>query len=175
MKKLLITLGMALAAVAAQAADVGVSVSVGQPGFYGRIDVGRFPAPAVIYAEPVMVQRVYGPPPPVYLRVPPGHYRHWARHCGRYGACGRPVYFVREDWYARHYQGGYGGYDRPHGHVVAPAYRPGPPPHWHGDRWDDRRGHGHRDRDERRGRDGRDGRDGWREHGDRHERHHHPR
>jgi hypothetical protein len=24
----------------AQAADVGVSVSVGQPGFYGRIDIG---------------------------------------------------------------------------------------------------------------------------------------
>ncbi len=44
---------------AAHAADVGVSISIGQPGFYGRIDIGRFPQPQVIYAEPrVIVETV---------------------------------------------------------------------------------------------------------------------
>jgi len=83
------------------AADVGVSVSVGQPGFYGHIDIGDFPPPAVIYQQPVLVQQV----PvgvvaqPMYLRVPPGQYKHWNKYCGKYGACGRPVYFVRDSWY----------------------------------------------------------------------------
>ena len=40
---------------------------------------------------------------PVYLRVPPGHEKHWSKHCAKYGACGRPVYFVREDWYQHEY------------------------------------------------------------------------
>lgn len=95
----------------AQASDVGVSVSVGQPGFYGRIDLGSAgPAPRLIYNEPVWVQ---GRPhhhhrerlrvEPWYLYVPPGHARHWARHCGHYGACGRPVYFVQEGWYREVY------------------------------------------------------------------------
>jgi hypothetical protein len=35
--------------------------------------------------------------------VPPGHEKHWSKHCGKYGACGQPVYFVREDWYQAHY------------------------------------------------------------------------
>ena len=30
------------------AADVGVSISVGQPGFYGQIDIGNFPQPRVV-------------------------------------------------------------------------------------------------------------------------------
>jgi len=33
----------------ALAADVGISVSIGQPGFYGQLDIGEFPAPRVIY------------------------------------------------------------------------------------------------------------------------------
>ena len=38
-------LAMLLAAVAAgsPAANAGISISVGQPGFYGRIDIGDFP------------------------------------------------------------------------------------------------------------------------------------
>lgn len=179
MKSLLIASTLALAALtapAAHAADVGVSISVGQPGFYGQIQLGGgYPPPSVIYTEPVLVQRVYAPPPPIYLRVPPDHYRHWAHHCGYYGACGRPVYFVREDWYARTYAPAYYG----------PAYRPGfvpgpphgyrvvapPPPRWEG-RWDDRRDWERREwqrRDwERRGDDRRDwDRRDW-DRGDRH-------
>lgn len=136
----------ALAAPSAFAGDVGVSISVGQPGFYGRIDVGNV-RPSVIYAEPMMIERVYAPAPPMYLRVPPGHYRNWARHCGYYGACGRQVYFVREDWYARTYAPVY--YGRP---TVHPVYAPPPPPRWEPrrDYWEGRRDwHDHRD--DRRG------------------------
>src|SRR5262245_12877161 len=91
----------AFASSSALAADVGVSVTVGQPGFYGHIDIGDFPQPAVIYPQPVVIQPVpvgvVGAP--MYLRVPPGHYKHWAKHCAEYNACGRPVYFVRDSWY----------------------------------------------------------------------------
>ncbi|OYU92606.1 MAG: hypothetical protein CFE45_22620, partial [Burkholderiales bacterium PBB5] len=37
-----------------------------------------------------------------YLWVPPGHQKHWRRHCGAYSACGVPVYFVQERWYHDH-------------------------------------------------------------------------
>jgi hypothetical protein len=86
--------------------DVGVSVGISQPGFYGRIDVGSVSAPPVlIYPQPVLIA---APPAvvvqrPIYLRVPPGHARHWGKHCARYDACGRPVYFVQEDWYQKYY------------------------------------------------------------------------
>jgi hypothetical protein len=36
---------------AALAADVGVSVQVGELGFYGRIDIGNLPQPRLIYAR----------------------------------------------------------------------------------------------------------------------------
>ena len=45
--------GVSTSALAAT--DVGVSVSVNQPGFYGRIDLGNQPPPMVIYAEPVII------------------------------------------------------------------------------------------------------------------------
>lgn len=90
--------------VPAIAADVGVSISVGQPGYYGRIDIGNHAPPQVVYQQPVVVQAApYYAGAPAYLRVPPGHARHWARHCGRYDACGQQVYFVRDDWYQRVY------------------------------------------------------------------------
>lgn len=143
----------ALAAPAAFAGDVGVSISVGQPGFYGRIDVGNV-RPDVVYAQPMVIERVYAPAPPLYLRVPPAHYHAWGRHCGYYRACGRPVYFVREDWYSRTYAPVY--YGRPHVHPM-PVYAPPPPPRWdppRRDHWDGRRDwHDHRD--DRRGWEGR--------------------
>jgi len=97
-------LAVALLAGSAQAADVGVSVQVGQPGFYGRIDIGNAAPPPVVLAQPIWVQPVAVRPQPVYLRVPPGHQKHWAKHCREYNACGVPVYFVREDWYQEHYR-----------------------------------------------------------------------
>ena len=87
----------------ALAADVAVSVSIGDPGFYGRIDIGGYPPPQVIYREPRVIQRVVVERPPVYLRVPPGHAKNWRKHCHKYNACGERVYFVRDDWYNREY------------------------------------------------------------------------
>ncbi len=102
MNKTSIALLLALAGAAVapvQAADVGVSVTVGQPGFYGHIDIGDFPQPAVIYRQPMIIERGHEEGPPMYLRVPPGHAKHWNKHCAAYNACGRPVYFVRDNWY----------------------------------------------------------------------------
>jgi len=122
MKRTLITGALMLAAAQASA-GVGVSVNIGEPGFYGRIDLGNT-RPEVIYAEPVIGQRVRVVQEPVYLRVPPSHQKNWKRYCGRYDACGRPVYFVRDDWY---------------NNVYAPQYR-----EHHGRGHDD----DHRDRDD---------------------------
>ena len=85
------------------AADVGVSFSVGQPGFYGRIDVGDYPPPRVIYRRPMMLEQGAVDRAPIYLRVPPGHAKNWRKHCDRYGACGEQVYFVQDNWYKREY------------------------------------------------------------------------
>ncbi|MES2490525.1 MAG: hypothetical protein V4607_12105 [Pseudomonadota bacterium] len=122
MKRILFAAVLAVAAVPAFA-QVGVSVSVGQPGFYGQIDIGSAPRPQVIYAEPRVIERtVIGSP--IYLRVPPGHAKHWRKHCGAYNACGRPVYFVRDSWYSQqyvpyynqHHGGGHRGPDHDRGH-----------------------------------------------------------
>jgi hypothetical protein len=99
--RFLCALSVAIATAPALATDVGVSVSVGQPGFYGRIEIGSFPQPQLIYAEPVVIQ----PVPvgvvrqPIYLHVAPGHAKNWRKHCAKYNACGQPVYFVQESWY----------------------------------------------------------------------------
>lgn len=116
MKRFLIVATLATVACSAWAADVGVSVSIGQPGFYGRIDIGNTPQPQLIYASPVIIQQV----PvnvvrqPIYLRVPPGHEKKWDKHCRKYNACGQPVYFVQQDWYTNVYAPGYRSEHREH-------------------------------------------------------------
>ena len=109
MKKLLYAAAMAASTFATPVTavtDVGVSVTIGEPGFYGRIDIGNGPRPALIYPQPIVIHQ---PPArvvqqPIYLRVPPGHAKHWSQHCGKYNACGRPVYFVQEKWYEETYR-----------------------------------------------------------------------
>ena len=124
---------MVISNVPVFAADVGVSVSIGQPGFYGRIDIGNAPPPEYYNPQPIIIQ----PVPrgrmvePIYLRVPPGHQKNWSRYCGRYNACGQPVYFVKDRWY---------------NDVYAPHYN-----RQHGDRHDD--GHGRGDDNHGRGHD----------------------
>ena len=116
MKRLLFA--AALAAVGASgtvpavAADVGVSVSIGQPGFYGHVDIGGYPPPQLVYRQPVVIERtpVYGQP--IYLNVPPGHAKHWRQHCAAYNACNERVYFVRNSWYNRQYVPRYQEYQR---------------------------------------------------------------
>lgn len=102
------SLAAALAALAfagAAVAQVGVSVSVQQPGVYGRIDIGHMPPPPVVYAKPVIIAQpaVMVPAQPVYLYVPPGHQKKWKKHCHSYNACGQPVYFVKESWVRERY------------------------------------------------------------------------
>lgn len=105
MKRFLIAAAIAATTITtpALAADVGVSVNIGQPGFYGRLDIGDFPQPQVIYRQPMVIERVPMNRPPIYLRVPPGHAKHWSKHCREYNACGERVYFVQDNWYNREY------------------------------------------------------------------------
>ena len=104
---------IATAFVAAPA--LALDVSIGDPGFYGRINLAGAPAPQLVYAKPVLVKQPQEATAPIYMRVPPGHARNWKKHCGSYGACGQPVYFVQNGWYnnvyAPHYrkQHGKGG------------------------------------------------------------------
>lgn len=133
---------LGVSALAQAGTQVGVNVAINQPGFYGRVELGDQPPPRVIYQQPVVIQQspvaVYQRP--IYMRVPPDHYRRWSFFCGRYRACGQPVYFV----------------DAP------PVVVRGRDPrfehrHWEGRRWEERRhweerhdhhdhgrGHGHR-------------------------------
>jgi len=117
MKHFLIVAAMAVAAITtpALAADVGVSVSIGQPGFYGRLDIGGYPQPRVLYRQPRVIERSYEEREPIYLRVPPGHARNWGKHCREYNACGERVYFVQDNWYNREYAPRYREQNRGHG------------------------------------------------------------
>ena len=107
MKRFLIAVAIAVtsATIPAFAADVSVSVSIGEPGFYGRIDIGGYPPPQVIYRQPRIIVREVEVEsrPPIYLRVPPGHAKNWKKHCGKYNACGERVYFVQDNWYNHEY------------------------------------------------------------------------
>jgi hypothetical protein len=127
-------------AIPAYAADVGVSVSIGEPGFYGRIDIGGYPHPEVIYAQPVVVGTVPVGRPPIYLRVPPGYEKHWRRHCHEYNACNERVYFVRDKWYTHEYAPRYRERHR-HIHEERREHRRDHYRDDHGDRHD-RRDHG---------------------------------
>ena len=100
----LVVVALGPAPVAAQT-SVGVSVEVRQPGVYGRIDIGNFPPPPVIYPQPVVIvpTQVAVYQRPVYLYVPPGHQKNWGKHCARYAACGQPVYFVQQSWVSDRY------------------------------------------------------------------------
>lgn len=145
-KSLLVTAALLAAMGAAQATNVGVSIDISQPGVHGRIDIGRFPHPEVVVAQPVWGHApprmvVAQPVEPVYLWVPPGHRKHWRQHCARYNACGVPVMFVQDRWYQEHAY-------RPHAaHApqYAPQYAPPPPAYRDQDlrREPDGRGRGH--------------------------------
>lgn len=95
-----------LALVPVEASAVNISIGVGGevvPGVYGsvRVDNGRHPV--LVYDEPLIVRRPSRIASPIYLHVPPRHLRKWGDYCGRYGACSRPVYFVKSrDYYDFH-------------------------------------------------------------------------
>ena len=115
MKKLIV-LALAAGAVGSAVAQANVSVSIGinQPGVYGRVNIGAIPQPALVLQEPVVIQRraYVREAPPVYIYVPPAQQQNWRAYCGRYSACGQPVYFVRDDWVRERYESEHPGWDR---------------------------------------------------------------
>ena len=112
MKKLLV-IALALGAVGSAMAQpsVGLSIGVNQPGVYGQINIGNLPAPALVAPRPVVIAPAAVSAPPAYLYVPLAEQRNWRRYCGKYEACGRPVYFVREDWVRDRYAHEHPGWD----------------------------------------------------------------
>ena len=106
MKRLLGIMVLVLGLGPAFAADpeVGVSITFGHPGFYGTIELGDT-RPRLVYAEPKYIYRAPRGEvvQPLYMRVPPGHARNWRKHCHKYDACRRPVYFVQDSWYREVY------------------------------------------------------------------------
>lgn len=136
-RSVLLTLALAVVVPAHAETNVGVSIGIHQPGVYGRIDIGNYPPPPVVYAQPVVV----APTPvavyrqPIYLYVPVVYQQNWPRYCGRYNACGQPVYFVQERWVQERYRSAHG--DRRSAHEDRRGGK-----HWRGD--DERkRGRGH--------------------------------
>jgi hypothetical protein len=110
MKKYLLTVTAIIAAASSapswSAVDVGVGITIREPGVYGRIELGSQPPPPLLYAQPVVIHQptVVVRQPPLYLYVPPGHAKDWGKHCGRYNACSRQVYFVQEQWVQERYE-----------------------------------------------------------------------
>jgi hypothetical protein len=101
----------------AQAQNVNVIVSGEvRPGVYGRVTIGNAPPP-LVYTQPVVIVRERRPVPlePVYVHVPPGHAKKWSKHCHKYQACNRPVYFVKSVEYEPGYKHNKGkGYAKGH-------------------------------------------------------------
>jgi len=109
MKRILVAVVLCMTATPLFAADVGVSITIGDPNFYGQINFGNTSRPDVIYRDAVVIERPrrHVVVEPIYLRVRPGHEKHWRRHCHEYRACGRPVYFIRDTWYQKRYASHY--------------------------------------------------------------------
>ncbi len=90
------SLGVAFGSAALAA---GVTVQVGEPGYYGRLELGDAPKPVLISPNPIVIERQHVVEQPTYVFVPADQRNDWANYCARYEACGRPVYFVEERWY----------------------------------------------------------------------------
>ena len=114
--KRIIAVALAAGAIGSAAAQpsVGVSIGINQPGVYGRINIGDVPQPALVLPQPVLIvpPRVVVQRAPIYLYVPTAHQQNWRRYCGRYGACGQPVYFVRDQWVRERYERDHPGWER---------------------------------------------------------------
>lgn len=121
-KKIIASLLLSLSAVPglpAMADDLGINVILeGEvaPGVYGRVELGNDSRPDIYYREPMIIvsDSKYARSRPVYLHVPPGHAKNWGKHCSKYRACDRPVYFVRSAEYDEHYSDDHGHDEHKH-------------------------------------------------------------
>jgi hypothetical protein len=100
-RHVVVAAAVALAVGHAAARGNWINVKTGAPltpGVYGRIEVHGSPPP-LISPRPLVAKPALGPAPgaPLYFYLPAGQVRKWATWCQRYGACERPVYFVRVD------------------------------------------------------------------------------
>ena len=102
----LLTLAAAALLPAHAATNIGVSIGINAPGQYGRIDINNYPQPVLVYEQPIVYapSRVAVYQQPIYLYVPQVQQARWGSYCGRYGACGQPVYFVQETWVRDEYR-----------------------------------------------------------------------
>jgi hypothetical protein len=102
----LLTLTVAAVLPVHAATSVGISIGINAPGQYGRIDINNYPQPMLINQQPL----IYAPSPvavyqrPIYLYVPQAQQVSWGQYCGRYSACGQPVFFVQENWVRDEYR-----------------------------------------------------------------------
>lgn len=108
-------------APAALAGDLGINVLLAgevAPGVYGQVEIGNAPRPVLVYGQPMViaVDKRYARAQPVYLHVPPGHAKHWSKHCHEYHACGRQVYFVKSREYEPEYRNERDNYQDDHDH-----------------------------------------------------------
>lgn len=104
-------LAVSFAMTTPASAQVGVSVQIGDPNFYGSLVLGNGMQPVLINPAPI-----YSPGypraaqmAPIYLRVPAYQRQHWGRYCRQYNACGVPVFFVQDTWYNNVYAPYYRG------------------------------------------------------------------
>ncbi|MEO6362869.1 MAG: hypothetical protein ABIO71_06545 [Caldimonas sp.] len=112
--KIILALAVLAGSAGSALAQTSVSIGINQPGVYGRINIGDVPRPALYLPEPVLIAppRVVVQQQPVYLYVPPAHQQNWRTYCGRYRACGQPVYFVRDEWVRERYEHEHPGWNR---------------------------------------------------------------
>jgi len=94
---------LSTSSMTALAVDAGVSINVGQPNYYGRVDPNGYPQPQLIYHQPKAVNRIPTNQPPIYMRVPPKQAKNWRKHCEKYNACDERVLFVQNNWYNNEY------------------------------------------------------------------------
>ena len=81
-----------------------LNVNVGAPGYFGPIPMVSGMVPQLWNVQPVIaVGPVVVAAEPIYLRVPNFQRKSWRKYCGRYGACERPVFFVKNSWYEQEY------------------------------------------------------------------------
>jgi hypothetical protein len=121
----LVVVGAAAGLAFAGSASAQVSISVGQPGFYGQLNVGGYPPPLLYSPRPVVIERQYVGPP-IY----------------RYNACGRQVFFVQDSWYNNTYAPRYREHYRDRPVVVRENFYREP---YRGGHHDNGNHYGHRD------------------------------
>ena len=137
--------------LSSHAAPATIHLSVGgeiSPGVYGNVQFGNAPPPPVFYPQPriIVSQPEHASAQPIYLHVPPGHAKNWAKHCRKYDACNQPVYLVKSAEYEPGYSKRKKNDRHGEGHQNEKHHGDGHRGEKHDDKHgDDRHGGGHRD------------------------------